>query len=73
MKKIPLVLSGVVLALLAACSTEQLTGTAYYALQGEARDDCNKLLYAERAACLQRNSASYETYKKQRDEVNARR
>ena len=49
--------------LLSACSTAQM----YDSLQTSARNNCEKMQGADRAACLDRNKDSYDTYKKKRD------
>ncbi|MFZ6645114.1 hypothetical protein ACO0LO_05315 [Undibacterium sp. TJN25] len=63
MHKLPVLLILATSALLSACSSAD-----FYAMRQEnAQDTCRKLPEADRGACLARNSADYDSYKKQRE------
>ncbi len=65
MHKAPVLLIFAASALLFACSSAD-----FYAMRQEnAQDTCRKLPEADRAACLARNSADYDSYKKQRESL----
>lgn len=52
-------------AMLSGCSAPQ----AYTSLQDLARDQCQRLPEVDRAGCLRRSQADYDTYQKQRAEM----
>lgn len=53
----------VLVMLLSACTSQQI----YDSLQDNARDECNTMSGPDRATCLDRVSASYDDYKKERN------
>lgn len=53
------------LSVLTACTSREI----YSSLQDNARDNCNKMSATDRAACLNRVSAGYDSYKVQRDKA----
>lgn len=53
---------------LSACSTADM----YDSLQDHERDRCSAMSEPDRSACLKRSSATYDDYKKQRDQATGK-